>query len=49
MKKAYFAPEIEISVFATEDIITASTVDTIADPTPLEDKDYDTTYNELFK
>ena len=49
MKKTYFRPEIDISVFATEDIITASSVDTIAQPTPLEDADYDTTYSELFK
>ncbi len=27
MKKEYLTPEIEISVFATEDIITASTAD----------------------
>lgn len=27
MKKEYLKPEIEISVFATEDIITASTAD----------------------
>ncbi len=27
MKKEYLKPEIEISVFATEDIITASSVD----------------------
>ncbi len=47
MKKAYIAPEIEISVFATEDIITVS--GTVSSPTPLSDKDYDTTYDELFK
>lgn len=28
MKKAYFKPEIEITDFTTEDIITASSVDT---------------------
>lgn len=49
MKKAYFAPEIEISVFATEDIITASATGSIAEPTALGDADYDVKYDELFK
>ncbi|MBQ8195643.1 MAG: hypothetical protein IJZ47_09790 [Oscillospiraceae bacterium] len=50
MKKAYFAPEIEISVFATEDIITVSgtVTTTVSDPTPLSDSQYDTTYTDLF-
>lgn len=48
MKKTYFAPEIEISVFATEDIITVSGTSTVSDPAPLGDADYDTTYGDLF-
>lgn len=46
MKMVYSAPEIEISVFTTEDIITAS--NTSISATPLDDQDYDTTYDDLF-
>ena len=48
MKKTYFAPEIEISVFATEDIITVSSTSTVSDPAPLSDSEFDTTYTDLF-
>ncbi len=49
MKKTYFRPEIDISVFATEDIITTSSISGMESPTALDDAAYDTTYDELFK
>ena len=50
MKKAYLKPELEISVFATEDIITTSAVDTIDtdNAAPLGDADFDVSYKDLF-
>ncbi len=47
MKKTYFRPEIEISVFATEDIITASGT-SLSNSGELTDAAFDVTYNDLF-
>ena len=47
MKKTYFRPEIEISVFKTEDIITTSGA-SISNGGELTDSAFDVTYDELF-
>ena len=48
MKKAYFAPEISISVFAAEEIIMDSSIGNIEEPVALSDTDFDVNYDELF-
>lgn len=50
MKMKYDKPEIEISVFNTEDIITVSSVtdDGITTSGALSDTTYDDTYKNLF-
>lgn len=50
MKMKYVKPEIEITAFTTEDIITASgtaTIDT-ANATELKDTDFDGIYSDIF-
>lgn len=58
MKKSYISPEIEISVFASEDIITASgngnsddnptITNSLKTQTNLSDSEFDVAYTSLF-
>lgn len=48
MKKEYIKPEIEISVFDTEDIITVSSASSMTDGGELSDTNADASYNDLF-
>lgn len=48
MKKEYIKPEIEISVFDTEDIITVSGVSSMTNGGELSDVSSDASYKDLF-
>lgn len=48
MKKEYIKPEIEISVFDTEDIITVSGAASLANGGELGDANVDVSYKDLF-
>ena len=48
MKKEYIKPEIEISVFDTEDIITVSGAASLTNGGELSDTNSDVSYKDLF-